>query len=239
MDEGDNNLMHFDSELSLLNQFVITMFYQRNTYYSAKDTLLEIQAAPYMVMDDERRAKLYHSCGDIRFLSLLPSNHATRLLCADLLETKQLSEPMLDMLWFDLALTCNPIKTISTIWPISATNGASWQSYSSHVVTTKTDVQLDPREFEMAHHMLKKYLLECRGNPWCFIVRMDMSCMNQIGRYGNLCRRSMPPTPIFGNDTTLDRCIVPHIPISDLMTMTRCSQAMRINIWHFLWKHGI
>lgn len=170
--------------------------------------------------------KLYRRCGDLRLLCFLPANKAER---------KKLNDKMQNLIVFDLLLSVNAKKTIEEVWVVSERNQEIWDVYANHLISTKQDIQLRPHQFEMAHHMLKKYVTEC-SHVWHFIVRMDLNCMEQIGYYAanrGVCSRS-----IFG-DVTLDKLLLSYIPLRALMTMTQCSSQTRLRIWLFLWQHPI
>jgi len=208
----------------------------QHPYYYTKNDVLELRLAPYMVPSQKLR-KLYMRFGDLRFLCLLPKDKPERA---------KIREP-LDfighLLVFDLMLSLNPIAVVEAVWPVSSANQARWQHYSRSmlaccyyhrlILTTDQDIWLPQGQFELTHHMLKKFLVDCQ-HPWTFVVRMDMNCIEQVGRFGAL--HDVEPASIFG-DVNLDKFIVSLISVRDLMTIARCSKSHRLRVWLFLLHH--
>ncbi len=201
------------------------------------------------IMQQEKNIlmNLYWRCGDLRFLCFLPQNHPDRVKAASMFSVSgniKLKDAitgntgnfkaLTNLLVFDLLVSTNLPSTIDTIWPVPEKNKEIWELYFSHLRSTNQDIQLKPHQFEMAHHMFKKYLFECDQNAWNFIVRIDMSNTERVGLHGARAVEKLPnPVTIFGN-VTLDKLLLSSIPICDIMKLTCCSRELRLSVWLFL-----
>lgn len=196
-------------------------------YHASVDYMLGLNLAPYMV--DERFStlrNLYHKGGVLRFMCLLKANVRSNL---------DYETTLLHLFVFDLQFSINPKKVIETIWPVSPKNLAGWESYSE-CIRNGEDPWLNKSEYELAHHMIKKYKTEC-ANAWTFIVRMDMSNKERVGYFGrNNQLINATSVTIFG-DITLDKLLLSRIPLSGIMALAATSTENRFRIWVFLWKH--
>jgi hypothetical protein len=198
----------------------------QHPYFYTKDQILELSVAPYMVPPPELHC-LYRDRGDLRFICFLLKDQPQRAKIKEPLDFLE------HLLVFDLMLSLNPLAVIEAVWPVSSPNQAVWQIYSKRLLTTGEDLQLPQGQFELTHHMLKKFLVECM-HSWTFIVRMDMNCVGQVGRFGK--RHATTQPTIFG-DVNLDKLIVSRISVRDLMTLTQCSKSYRLRVWLFLLHH--
>ena len=206
----------------------------RASYYEAKDQILSLYVAPYMIIG-AAFLKLYQQCGDLRFLCFLSSSQASRKVVRAL--QQNLQSDLKDLLAFDLALAVNPVRAIESTWPVSEKNQEVWKLFHRHLQATGQDIWLEQHQFETAHHMLKKFVLECK-NPWSFIVHMSPPSLQQVGLSGKRFLSNFAPT-IFGVNSTLDKLLLARIPVRDWLKLTCCCSQLRANVWMFLWDHPI
>ncbi len=192
-------------------------------YYDAKEIILSQTVAPYLVPDSKPLQQLYHRFGDLRFICFLPQCHRPKQ-CVD----------MEHLLVFDLFLSLDAMHTIEAIWPVPKPVRDVWKAYAEKMLSTGENTHLSRTNYKLAHHMLCKFCIDCMENTWRFIVRMDMSNLELIGRFG---REHMETEPIFGN-RIIDKLIMPRLGVKDVMTLALLNKSYRIRVWLHLWRYG-
>lgn len=136
---------------------------------------------------------------------------------------------------FSLALSLNPKKTIEQLCPVKREQRASWDSYCDSLLRRGIDTQLRHDQYSMAHHLMKKYVMECgASNAWRFCVKLDSSGLAVAILIG---AQNVPETSsfIFHPSPMLDKLVLLYLNLHDVLMLASLSVEMRFRVWMFLW----